>query len=92
MTSFRVPIGSACVSILLVSSGIWTVTVTSSPILMPSDYLDTPAVSEDTGPLLDLFGNEIETAVGDYRVDVLGELYERHAPDTAIAKLGVPET
>jgi hypothetical protein len=41
-------------------------------------------------PRLDLYGNEVSDAVGDYRVDPRGYLYERHAPDTAVLKLGPP--
>ena len=40
-----------------------------------------------TGPRLDLYGNPIDRAVTDYRVDDRGELYERHAPDTAVLRL-----
>ena len=32
----------------------------------------------------DVYGNEIAPAVGDYLVDPYGEMYERHAPDTAV--------
>jgi hypothetical protein len=39
-------------------------------------------------PRLDLYGNEIDEAVGDYRVDPAGDLYERHSPDTAVLTLG----
>jgi hypothetical protein len=42
-------------------------------------------------PRVDLNGNEIDTAVGDYRVDPRGEMYERHAPDTALIHLSAPE-
>jgi hypothetical protein len=40
---------------------------------------------------VDLFGNQIDAAVNDYRVDPRGDLYERHAPDTEVLKLGSPE-
>ena len=39
-------------------------------------------------PRIDLNGNEIDDAMGDYRIDRRGELYERHAPDTALPHLG----
>ena len=39
----------------------------------------------------DLFGNEIEEAVADYRIDLRGGLYERHSPDTAVPRLGSPK-
>jgi len=42
-------------------------------------------------PRVDLNGNEVDAAVGDYRVDRRGELYERHAPDTALIHLSAPE-
>ncbi len=42
-------------------------------------------------PRVDLNGNEIDVAVGDYRVDRRGEMYERHAPDTALIHLSPPE-
>jgi hypothetical protein len=49
--------------------------------------------SPDTAdPRFDLFGNEIEEAVADYRIDLRGGVYERHSPDTAVAKLGAPST
>ena len=42
-------------------------------------------------PRVDLNGNEIDAAVGDYRVDRRGEMYEHHAPDTALIHLSAPE-
>ena len=41
---------------------------------------------------MDMYGNPIETAIGDYRIDQRGEMYERHSPDTAVPRLGVPST
>ena len=42
-------------------------------------------------PRVDLNGNEVDAAVGDYRVDTRGEMYERHAPNTALIHLSAPE-
>lgn len=42
-------------------------------------------------PRVDLNGNEVDVAVGDYRVDRSGEMYERHAPETALIHLSAPE-
>ena len=39
-------------------------------------------------PRIDLYGNDIEEAVTEYRIDIRGDVYERHAPDTAVTKLG----
>ena len=41
---------------------------------------------------MDRYGNPIETANGDYRIDPRGEMYERHSPDTAVTRLPVPST
>ena len=40
----------------------------------------------------DVYGNDIAPAVADYLVDPYGEMYESHAPDTALLKLGQPGT
>ena len=37
---------------------------------------------------IDLRGNPIDHAVGDYRVDPSGVTYEAHSPDTTVARLG----
>ena len=54
----------------------------------------TPPVTHDGSRFsetrVDLYGNDVSDAVGDYRVDSYGELYEHHAPDTAVLKLGPP--
>lgn len=47
-----------------------------------------PATGE--APRVDVFGNEVEDAVGDYRVDGTGDLYETHSPDTEVTRLGSP--
>jgi hypothetical protein len=50
-----------------------------------------PASDEEWAePRIDLNGNEIDEAVGDYRIDRRGEMYERHAPDTALLHLSAP--
>jgi len=52
----------------------------------------TGVADRDTDSLsgIDVFGNEVDEAVGDYRVDVRGDLYERHSPDTEVPKLRPP--
>src|SRR5262245_58208270 len=44
------------------------------------------------GPNLDVYGNRVEPAVGGYRVDFKGDLYEEHNPDTAVLELGSPSS
>ena len=41
-------------------------------------------------PRVDRYGNEIEDAVGDYRIDPGGDVYESHSPDTEVTRLSVP--
>ena len=59
--------------------------VAGEPLVESGDSIETP------DPRFDLFGNEVEEAVADYRFDLRGGLYERHSPDTAVPKLGSPE-
>ena len=40
---------------------------------------------------LDLYGNEVGPAVERYRVDLLGDWYEEHSPDTEVPKLPPPQ-
>ena len=59
--------------------------------VIDSSARELPAARQDWAePHIDLNGNEIDDAVGDYRVDGRGEMYERHAPDTALLRLSAP--
>lgn len=75
-----------------VKQAVVTTRVTSTQIASPT-VTDVPAVSRglDT-PRVDVYGNEVEDAVGDYRVDGTGDLYETHSPDTEVTRLGPPTT
>jgi hypothetical protein len=59
--------------------------------VIDSKARELPASGEEWAePRIDLNGNQIDDAVGDYRVDRRGEMYERHAPDTALLHLSAP--
>jgi hypothetical protein len=45
-----------------------------------------PGAAEDAR--IDIYGNAIEHAVADYRVDGAGQPYEAHSPDTGVAAPG----
>ena len=103
MSSLRIAIGTIYIAIALIARGIWVETSTVSPAQhVPdasatssiSDFIDAdgPLLNGDGAHRLDRYGNPIETAIGDYRVDPGGELYERHSPETAVARLPVPST
>ena len=49
-----------------------------------------PANPVSIEPRVDIYGNEIEDAVGDYRIDPGGDVYESHSPDTEVTRLTVP--
>jgi hypothetical protein len=51
-----------------------------------AETADGDALSEETRRI-DVYGNEIEAAFEDYRIDVGGEIYESHSPDTAVHRL-----
>lgn len=61
-------------------------TVAGASLMEPHDS------SPSNDPRVDLFGNEIEEAVADYRIDLRGGIYERHSPETEVARLGSPTT
>lgn len=57
----------------------------------PSMSFDLLSVIEPAlEPHLDVYGNEIEDAITDYRVDTQGAIYERHSPETEVPHLGPP--
>ena len=98
MVLFRVIVGTLWVSILLIGRGIWTpadpvtprvtIAVEAGGTLPGADTDErNPRTGTSHTPRLDLYGNPVENAVGDYRTDPRGDLYERHAPDTAMLAL-----
>jgi hypothetical protein len=63
-----------------------------TPTVLDGNPVRTSHVRPVSAPNLDIYGNEVERALGGYRADPLGELYEEHNPDTAILKLGPPSS
>ena len=104
MTLLRTFIAILFFATLFIASNAWTRASAhrNAAVIEPARVSDTTAVldggarelptaAEDwTEPRVDLNGNEVDAAVGDYRVDRQGEMYERHAPDTALLHLGAP--
>ena len=91
-------------AIIFAGSNMWTkqsaarqIQVVARPTASTTSVIDSaahtvPARGDDwSGPRVDLNGNEIDAAVSDYRVDRRGEMYERHAPDTALLRLSAPQ-
>lgn len=87
---------------VIVAAGIWIDGARDTPASRLSAH-DTPAVSNGLGHsfpgrkdgrtgAIDLYGNPIEEAVGDYRIDTRGGIFERHSPATEISRLADPST
>ena len=66
--------------------------VGNTPTVLPRDSRPAAQIHRVNQPNTDIFGNRVDRAVGEYRVDVRGDLYEEHNPDTAILKLGPPSS
>jgi hypothetical protein len=90
-------------AVLIAVSNLWTkqsqtrqIHALAQPAPATTSVIDSkapelPASDEEWAePRIDLNGNEIDDAVGDYRIDRRGEMYERHAPDTALLRLSAP--
>jgi hypothetical protein len=98
----RVIVGLLWLTILIVVAGVWSAgarprALGSAPAgtrisLMPADAIDSDALAIDAAspPRLDLYGNEIDNAVGEYGIDIRGDLYERHSPGTEVTRLAAP--
>jgi hypothetical protein len=103
MTVERVWAAALVMTIVFALSSVWmkqSATPPLPPITIPAAHTTAVTDSEPrvlptrdddwADPRVDLNGNEIDDAVGDYRVDRRGEMYERHAPDTALLRLTGP--
>ena len=97
MTANRVILAAIWVVILLVSRSLWI--PADARAISPRLDVPTTAVSNPDAlplapagvkPRTDLYGNQIDSAVGDYRIDIRGYIYEHHDPDTAVTALAPP--
>ena len=102
MSSRRVVPVLICVALAVAGRVMWhqtSVSAASMPGYYDMDALGSLATFtaepddavEPNATRLDRYGNEVDTAIGDYRVDAVGEMYERHSPDTALPQLLPPE-
>jgi hypothetical protein len=101
----RVIVGLLCLTILIGVAEGWNARTSrhrlfvfapasagTAPGLDASAYSDVSGAGAAVQPRVDLYGNEVEDAVGDYRIDVRGDLYERHSPDTEVTQLAAPSS
>src|SRR5262245_16327493 len=101
MTPFRAITVLIVVAVLIAGREMWKSVVTpaeahvfravshttSVPDSNTQDKQDQMRDDDVARPDVDLFGNEVDKALGDYRVDIRGDIYERHSPDTEVPKL-----
>ena len=100
MTRFRLGVALLSLAFVLVGRGVWTVRPSAeghhvstmkwqvTPVAEP---LPEVGRDQDFEPSqVDVLGNEVDDAVGDYRVDIRGDIYERHSPETEVAHLKPP--
>lgn len=107
MTMLRVATGTIWLLVVLIGRAMLhpAVAVPVQPSSAPTHARTTSVIVEEEfappgamrtidsdEPRFDLFGNEIDVAIADYRLDRRGTIYERHSPDTAVSKLGSPKT
>lgn len=104
MTAQRIWMAVIATTILFIALTAWsqhtvmpTRHVRMAEVPHTATVIDNPASTlplhneEADEPRFDLNGNEVDDAVGDYRVDSQGQMYEGHAPDTALLHLSAPE-
>ena len=100
MNSGRLIIGTVVGLIVAAVAGTWIQTAVAVPLAY--DMYDPPTTTisaplNDEMPrrverpfIVDRYGNRIEEAIGDYRIDSRGDVFERHSPSTAIPSLPDP--
>ena len=101
MRSLRVVLGTFGATLLMVWLGAWSATAGQSAASHENLAIPTPAISAseavefEVAPseaVVDRYGNQVERAVTDYRIDHRGDVYERHSPQTALPRLARAES
>ncbi len=59
---------------------------------VPAAEITGAALFEERQGPVDLYGNEVTDAIATYGTDSGGAIYEEHAPDVELPKLGVPKS
>jgi hypothetical protein len=96
----RLVIGTVVGLIVAAAGGTWIQNAVAVPLTYGIYETPTTAISDPLNDemmrrlerpfLLDRYGNRIEPAIGDYRIDSRGDVFERHSPSTAIPRLPDP--
>ena len=94
----RVLAGLLSLTLLAAGGDLWITRASAQaqhlPATRPANAIVDPRLFDDylrdidvVPPKVDVLGNEVDDAVGDYRVDVQGSIYERHSPETEVGRL-----
>jgi hypothetical protein len=100
----RVIVGLFWLAMVVICAGAWSAgalraerqgRATPAPVAAPAPASTPgeegkPATKPVADERRDLYGNPIEKAVGDYRIDFDGALYEQHAPQIEVPRLPAP--
>ena len=95
MITLRVWFVLISVTTILAGGTVWSAVVRPAaafqldPSTTGTDLLQSNSPSA-VEPRVDVYGNEIHNAVGDYRIDPAGDVYENHSPDVEVTRLKVP--
>jgi hypothetical protein len=84
----------AAAAITISSAGIYAISFAGSAAKTPITTEIPPIISDELLHALpvDMFGNEVTSAVATYKLDPSGIMYEEHNPDTALPRLGIPRS
>ena len=97
MKSLRIVLGTFGATLFMVWLGAWSAAAGQSAVSPGNLQIPIPTVSaseemELGDAVVDRYGNEVERAVTDYRIDHRGDVYERHSPQTALPRLARAES
>ena len=102
MSPLRIGVALLSLSFVVAGHGVWTARPSAEGHPLPTVHweatpvavpLPLPEMARDNDfepSKVDVLGNEVDDAVGDYRVDIRGDIYERHSPETEVARLKPP--
>jgi hypothetical protein len=86
----RIAVALALTLFTVPLSSLWMApSVPRPPILSSEPALLATAPAGDRRSV-DMFGNEVSSAVATYKLDATGNLYEEHSPQTELPRLGSP--
>jgi hypothetical protein len=78
------------VTLLSLGSGPLLPSVSAPGTAVETGFSRIAPAHETSANSIDLFGDDVVSAVATYKIDPTGAIYEEHSPNTEIAHLGEP--